>query len=200
MVVQQWILVYCLQDGSRVNRLWLRLVSSFSPWLMAKAQAPKFFYFLTIWILITVCNSTHDGIICKLQRVKRALSMSRNAVMGGQLSVARVLSTRGGEGWLPVKTVWGLFVRKSSIHLWSVSLGPRVLALSLLISLRGKIVLNVELKSENSILMLVLLFSKYVKTEWRAVRMVSSVDLYGLNANWWGSRLCWRIVFDVQEN
>ena len=64
-------------------------------------------------------------------------------------------------------------------------------------SFMGEIVLNAELKSTNSILML--LFSRCAKTEWRTVEMASYVDLLVLYANW-GVQAVWDVVFDVLEN
>ena len=51
-----------------------------------------------------------------------------------------------------------------------------------LISSMDKIVLNAELKSTNSIAMYLFLFSRCVKTEWKAAYMASSVDLLALKA------------------
>lgn len=73
-----------------------------------------------------------------------------------------------------------LFVNKSNIELECVR--PRVLTLS--IGIVGEIVLNTGLKSANSILTHVLLFSRCVRAEWRAVEMAFCVDLLALYANW----------------
>ena len=93
-------------------------------------------------------------------------------------------------------SVKALPVRKSNIQVTSVVLKPWVFSLP--ISFMGEIVLHAELKSTNSIL---IQLSRWVKTDWRAVDMESSVDLSVLEANWWGSRLagmlslmCWRTI------
>lgn len=74
----------------------------------------------------------------------------------------------------PTRTVWGLPVRKSSIQLQREVLSPSWI--SFLMSCCGMMVLNVELKSINSILTYDFLFSRWVSTEWRAVAMASSVE------------------------
>ncbi len=68
------------------------------------------------------------------------------------------MSIRVEEERLPIRTDWGLFVMKSSIQLQRVVLMPRVFSFP--ISFMGEIVLKAELKSTNSILMWVLLFSR----------------------------------------
>ena len=51
------------------------------------------------------------------------------------------------------------------------------------------IVLNAELKSMNSILTYECLVSRWVRAEWRAVEMASSVERLDRYANWKGSRV-----------
>ncbi len=63
------------------------------------------------------------------------------------------------EVWLSNLTYQGLLVRKSSIQLQREVLMPR--SLNFVISLEGMIVLNAELKSMNSILTQLLLFSTW---------------------------------------
>ena len=101
------------------------------------------------------------------------------------------LSTNIGEVRLPIRTLWGLLVRKSNIQLQSVVLKPRLLSFS--VSYMSEMILNAELKTTNSILMSLFLFSRCVKTEWKAVGTASSVDLLVLKAYWRGSMIIIRI-------
>ena len=60
---------------------------------------------------------------------------------------------------------------------------------SIPVSFMGEIELNSNLKSTHSIQMELFLFCRYVNTEWRAVDMPSSFDLFILIAYRLGSRL-----------
>jgi len=53
----------------------------------------------------------------------------------------------------------------------------------------GGVVLYADLKSTNTIVLEVMLFSRCVRAEWRAVGTASAVDLLAPYASWWGSRL-----------
>lgn len=88
--------------------------------------------------------------------------------------------------WLPILTDWGLPVRKVRTQLQRVGGTPRVE--SLLTSLDGITVLNAELKSMNNSRTKLSLLSRCVRAVCIVVLMASSVDLFGLYANWRGSR------------
>ena len=86
-----------------------------------------------------------------------------------------MLRVRVDEVWGPILTLCGLFQRKSSIHVHRELLRPRLL--SFVTSLCGMMVLNVELKSTNSILAYVLLLSRCVSAVCRAVITASSTSV-----------------------
>ncbi len=84
-------------------------------------------------------------------------SMNRRG-LGTRPLGASVLSTRVEEEWLPIQTVWGLFVWKFNIHLQRVVLKPRVLSLPI------KPFLNFHLLCHHIVVCMCVLFAciKYI--------------------------------------
>lgn len=110
------------------------LMYSFQECLLRKTDDD----FLPILSLVVVCNRWWWRHLQTPQQNSLRSSRACTAWTGGGLSTQPCGWASVEEVWPPIRTDWGLFVRKSTIHLHSVVLKPRVLSLSSLISFVGE--------------------------------------------------------------
>ncbi len=134
--------------------------------------------------LVALCNRPYNcGVISKLHYNVGGVTGGEIARKEGVEKRAKdtplrspCIQNQGGEVWFPILMWWGLLFGKSKIQVHSELPGPGLL--SFCTSLWGIIVLNAELKSTNSILTYVSLWSRCARTVWGDVIIASSVDLF----------------------